>query len=77
MFLSVNELPGARFLMEKVRLLLCSAMRLDNLAVWTHVELAGRKTAQNVGMERHQRKWWAWVDSNYRPHPYQGCALTT
>ena len=21
--------------------------------------------------------WWAWVDSNYRPHPYQGCALTT
>ena len=23
-----------------------------------------------------RRKWWAWVDSNYRPHPYQGCALT-
>jgi len=22
------------------------------------------------------RLWWAWVDSNYRPHPYQGCALT-
>jgi hypothetical protein len=22
-------------------------------------------------------QWWAWVDSNYRPHPYQGCALTT
>jgi hypothetical protein len=21
-------------------------------------------------------RWWAWVDSNYRPHPYQGCALT-
>ncbi len=21
-------------------------------------------------------KWWARVDSNYRPHPYQGCALT-
>ena len=21
-------------------------------------------------------EWWAWVDSNYRPHPYQGCALT-
>ena len=20
--------------------------------------------------------WWAWVDLNYRPHPYQGCALT-
>ena len=26
--------------------------------------------------ERSRREWWAWVDSNYRPHPYQGCALT-
>jgi len=23
------------------------------------------------------RLWWAWVDSNYRPHPYQGCALAS
>ena len=22
------------------------------------------------------RGWWAWVDSNYRPHAYQACALT-
>ena len=21
--------------------------------------------------------WWAWIDSNYRPHAYQACALTT
>ena len=21
--------------------------------------------------------WWAWVELNYRPHPYQGCALAT
>ena len=21
-------------------------------------------------------KWWTWVDSNYRPHAYQACALT-
>jgi hypothetical protein len=20
--------------------------------------------------------WWVWEDSNFRPHPYQGCALT-
>ena len=26
---------------------------------------------------RHSRNWWAWDDSNVRPHPYQGCALTT
>jgi hypothetical protein len=24
-----------------------------------------------------KRRWWAWVDSNYRPHAYQACALTT
>ena len=23
------------------------------------------------------RNWWVWVDSNHRPHPYQGCALTS
>ena len=23
------------------------------------------------------RKWWAWMDSNHRPHAYQACALTT
>ena len=23
-----------------------------------------------------QYQWWAWVDSNYRPHAYQACALT-
>ena len=21
------------------------------------------------------KAWWAWEDSNFRPHPYQGCAL--
>ena len=21
--------------------------------------------------------WWVWEDLNFRPHPYQGCALTT
>ncbi len=25
---------------------------------------------------RAGRGWWAWVDSNYRPHAYQACALT-
>ena len=24
-----------------------------------------------------RRSWWAWVELNYRPHPYQGCALAT
>ena len=21
-------------------------------------------------------KWWVWEELNFRPHPYQGCALT-
>ena len=23
------------------------------------------------------KPWWAWLDLNQRPHPYQGCALTS
>jgi hypothetical protein len=26
---------------------------------------------------KREGEWWAWDDSNVRPHPYQGCALTT
>jgi hypothetical protein len=22
------------------------------------------------------KPWWVWEDLNFRPHPYQGCALT-
>ena len=22
------------------------------------------------------KDWWVWEESNFRPHPYQGCALT-
>jgi hypothetical protein len=29
------------------------------------------------GIDTRQKRWWAWVDSNYRPHAYQACALTT
>ena len=23
------------------------------------------------------QNWWVWEDLNFRPHPYQGCALTS
>jgi hypothetical protein len=29
-----------------------------------------------IPVKDSDKGWWAWVDSNYRPHPYQGCALT-
>ena len=25
---------------------------------------------------RYSENWWVWEDLNFRPHPYQGCALT-
>ena len=49
--------------------------------LWPHTGAAHRPASpQQPGPQgRRCRKaiWWAWIDSNYRPHPYQGCALTT
>jgi len=36
-----------------------------------------RRFARNYKLVSYTKDWWAWVDSNHRPHPYQGCALTT
>ncbi len=37
----------------------------------------GWEGAPNARLEIHHYEWWALVDSNHGPHPYQGCALTT
>ena len=29
-----------------------------------------------TGIGRPEEFWWVWEDLNFRPHPYQGCALT-
>jgi hypothetical protein len=31
----------------------------------------------SYGPIQGMKLWWALVDSNHRPHPYQGCALTS
>ena len=31
---------------------------------------------QVSGLGRLRLQWWAWIESNYRPHAYQACALT-
>ena len=36
-----------------------------------------RFTYYSVSISLHRLEWWVWVDLNHRPHPYQGCALTT
>ena len=35
------------------------------------------KIAESSRKRKMAEIWWAWVDLNYRPHPYQGCALAT
>ena len=43
--------------------------------------LVGREKAFKpfgwTGPTQSSKSLWAWVDSNYRPHAYQACALTT
>jgi hypothetical protein len=47
------------------------------------IDAGGRSALRKpCGLSSHPRsrcprEWWAWDDSNVRPHPYQGCALTT
>ena len=44
--------------------------RSEERSVQKHMSTAAgkqRRVAQN---------WWVWEDLNFRPHPYQGCALT-
>jgi hypothetical protein len=36
-----------------------------------------RKPFDKIFERAKTGEWWAWVDLNNRPHPYQGCALAT
>ena len=38
--------------------------------LWPQIQLAVSK------YHSQSTKWWVWEDLNFRPHPYQGCALT-
>lgn len=38
-------------------------------------QLSYSPIATSITKAGGEEKWWAWIDSNYRPHPYQGCAL--
>ena len=60
---------------EKEKLL---RMVLSNCAVdAASVYPTYRKSFGMIFERAKTEEWWAWVDSNNRPHPYQGCALTT
>ncbi len=39
----------------------------------------GPRVTWRVWLDSHKIRvltWWVWEDLNFRPHPYQGCALT-
>lgn len=53
--------------------------RTDDLMLAKHAlsQLSYGPWKMRLHMVSTPIKWWAWDDSNVRPHPYQGCALTT
>jgi site-specific DNA recombinase len=58
---------------EKAKLL---RMVLSNCAVdAVSVYPTYRKPFDMIFERAKTGEWWAWVELNYRPHPYQGCAL--
>jgi hypothetical protein len=60
---------------EKIKLL---RMVLSSCAVdAVSVHPACRKPLDIIFERAKTGVWWAWVELNYRPHPYQGCALAT
>ena len=67
---AANELGGA----ERDR----TADPLLAKQVLSQLSYSPLKTTMNSlpHLRKQIKRWWAWVDSNYRPHPYQGCALT-
>ena len=62
--------------------------RVLQLVLPINIQLSKNRTSFSEAKTQHPLKdpdswilticlscWWAWVESNYRPHPYQGCAL--
>ena len=53
----------------------CSVFKVQN---WKFLPRRSRKWSFLCLLSCSQEsKWWAWEDSNLRPHAYQACALTT
>ena len=48
----------------------------DPYGIWTHECMRERHVCWTTS-PTGQRKWWAWMDLNHRPHAYQACALTS
>lgn len=57
----------------------CMLAQLRSCTIRTLPRFAPLRLAENsiATITLPQHAWWVWMDSNHRPHPYQGCALTT
>ena len=55
---------------KKLKVFLVEDSGIEPLTSWMQIR-------RSPSWANPPRKWWAEDDSNVRPHPYQGCALTT
>jgi len=60
-----------RLLKALFRLRRVSALKTSSLTGMHPIELASGSEATSVSAG-HAVFWWAWLDLNQRPHPYQG-----
>src|ERR1043166_3242562 len=79
--ISRTSVPAGGARRDRTDDLLLAKQALSQLSYgpWRRTEDRGRTTDMIRLLSSDVRRliWWAWIDSNDRPHPYQGCALTT
>jgi hypothetical protein len=75
---AMKEFPGTAVLDRECAVVVVLENALGEIFGMADVKAAGGLAAENVRVERHSfLEWWAWVDLNHRPRPYQGRALAT
>ena len=77
-FFGVHEIPWPAVLDGWSPVVVVLEDALGQIFGVSHAETPGGLASQDVNVKgRRANNWWAWVDLNHRPHPYQGCALAT
>ena len=76
-FVHSSQTPKSKTRVQRgaVNHLAFSTKTLLTLCLLAHMQLS--KNADRSVRRTRRACWWAWVDSNYRPHAYQACALTS
>ena len=71
---------------EHNKLKLVKKFLSNKTSINTNIEFGGARRDRTADLLRARQalsqlsygpdRWWVWEDLNFRPHPYQGCALT-